>query len=67
MKPVIILLVLACAGLLWMRHDNSNLRTSFERANRVAGERKTTITILKKSAHRCRRAVASAKSGRRLL
>ena len=47
MKPVIILLALACAGLLWMRHDNSNLRTSFERANRVAGERKATITMLK--------------------
>lgn len=37
MKPVIILLALACAGLLWMRHDNSNLRASFERANRVSG------------------------------
>ena len=48
MKPVIILLALACAGLLWMRHDNSNLRASFERANRVAGERKMTITMLKK-------------------
>ncbi|MBF8333984.1 LysB family phage lysis regulatory protein, partial [Klebsiella pneumoniae] len=47
MKIVIILLALACAGLLWMRHDNSNLRASFERANRVAGERKTTITMLK--------------------
>ncbi|ELZ3149966.1 LysB family phage lysis regulatory protein [Klebsiella pneumoniae] len=47
MKIVILLLALVCAGLLWMRHDNSNLRTSFERANRVAGERKTTITMLK--------------------
>ena len=26
MKIVILLLALACAGLLWMRHDNSNLR-----------------------------------------
>ena len=51
MKIVILLLALACAGLLWMRHDNSNLRTSFERANRVAGERKTTITMLKNQLH----------------
>ena len=47
MKTVIILLALACADLLWMRHDNSNLRASFERANRVAGTQKTTITMLK--------------------
>ena len=47
MKIVILLLALACAGLLWMRHDNSNLRASFERANRVAGTQKTTITMLK--------------------
>ena len=46
MKIVIILLALACAGLLWMRHDYSNLRASFERANRVAGTQKTTITML---------------------
>ena len=46
MKTVIILLALACVGLLWMRHDNSNLRASFERANRVAGTQKTTITML---------------------
>lgn len=47
MKIVIILLALAGAGLLWMRHDNSNLRVSFERANRVAGTQKTTIIMLK--------------------
>ena len=47
MKIVIILLALAGAGLLWMRHDNSNLRASFERANRVAGTQKTTIIMLK--------------------
>ncbi|MFW8265272.1 LysB family phage lysis regulatory protein, partial [Klebsiella pneumoniae] len=28
MKIAILLLALACAGLLWMRHDNSNLRAS---------------------------------------
>lgn len=47
MKILLILLALACAGLLWVRHDNSNLRASFERASRVAGEQKTTIAMLK--------------------
>ncbi|MGI4546880.1 Rz-like lysis system protein LysB [Klebsiella pneumoniae] len=45
MKIVIILLALAGGGLLWMRHDNSNLRASFERANRVAGTQKTIIML----------------------
>ena len=35
MKIVILLLALACAGLLWMRHDNSNLRASFEQIGRA--------------------------------
>ena len=47
MKTLIILLVLAVTGLLWMRQENSTLRGSFERANRVAGERKNTIGMLK--------------------
>lgn len=64
MKTVIILLALACVGLLWMRHDNSNLRASFERANRVAGTQKTTIDHhAEKSAQRCRRAVAAQRAG----
>lgn len=55
MKTLIVLLVLAVAGLLWMRHENTNLIRSFERVNKVAGEQKTTITMLKnqlKTAHR---------------
>ncbi|MCX2866005.1 Rz-like lysis system protein LysB [Kluyvera cryocrescens] len=55
MKTLIVLLVLAVAGMFWMRHENTNLSRSFERANKVAGEQKTTITMLKnqlKTAHR---------------
>ncbi|MHC0462921.1 Rz-like lysis system protein LysB [Kosakonia cowanii] len=47
MKTLIILLVLAVTGLLWMRQENNTLRGSFERANRVAGEQKNTIGMLK--------------------
>lgn len=47
MKTAIILLALAVVGLLWLRHENSNLRTSFEKANRVATEQKTEIGMLK--------------------
>ena len=47
MKTLIILLVLAVTGLLWMRQENNTLRGSFERANRVAGEQKKTIGMLK--------------------
>lgn len=47
MKTLITLLVLAVAGLLWLRHENDNLRTSFVKANRVAGTQKTTIGMLK--------------------
>lgn len=39
--------VLACAGVLWLRHENSNLTRSLEKANRVASEQKTTIGMLK--------------------
>jgi len=47
MKTLIILLVLAVTGLLWMRQENSTLRGAFERANRVAGEQKNTLGMLK--------------------
>ncbi|EAZ5991684.1 LysB family phage lysis regulatory protein [Salmonella enterica] len=47
MKTLIVLLVLAVIGLLWMRHENGNLRESFDKASRVASEQKTTIGMLK--------------------
>lgn len=31
MKTIVVLLVLAVAGLLWMRHENTSLTRSFER------------------------------------
>lgn len=43
MKTVVILLCLAAVGLLWLRHENSNLSRSLEKANRVAGEQKRAI------------------------
>lgn len=46
MKMLIILLILACAGLVWMRHENSNLRTSFDKANSIATAQKKTIGML---------------------
>ncbi|OAT18846.1 Rz family phage spanin [Buttiauxella noackiae ATCC 51607] len=47
MKTLIILLLLAVAGLGWMKRENSTLLRSFEKANRVAGEQKTQITMLR--------------------
>lgn len=47
MKTLIILLLLAVAGLVWMKRENSTLTRSFEKANRVAGEQKTQITMLR--------------------
>ena len=47
MKILITLLMLAVLGLLWLRHENGNLTRSFETANRVASEQKTTIGMLK--------------------
>jgi len=38
---------LALAAVLWLRHENGNLRRSFDRANKVATEQKTTIGMLK--------------------
>lgn len=47
MKVIIVLLVLTVLGLLYMRHENGNLRLSFEKANRVASEQKTLTGMLK--------------------
>lgn len=47
MKTLVVLLVLAVLGLLWMRHENGNLRLSFDRANDVASQQKRTIGMLK--------------------
>ncbi|HHL2928246.1 Rz-like lysis system protein LysB [Citrobacter freundii] len=44
---IVILLVAALAGLLWLRHENENLSRSFEKANRVASAQKMTIGMLK--------------------
>ncbi|MEF4463048.1 Rz-like lysis system protein LysB [Escherichia coli] len=35
------------AVVLWLRHENGNLTRSFERANKVAGEQKNVIEMLK--------------------
>lgn len=43
MKTPIVLLMLAALGMAWLRHEHGNLSRSFERANRVATEQKTTI------------------------
>lgn len=47
MKVLIILLAGLLAVVLWLRHDNANLSRSFEKANRVTNEQKTTIGMLK--------------------
>lgn len=44
---IVILLVAALVGLLWLQHENENLSRSFEKANRVASAQKTTIGMLK--------------------
>lgn len=44
---MVTLLMFAIIGLLWLRHENSNLARSFATANRVASEQKTTIGLLK--------------------
>ncbi|WP_275163083.1 MULTISPECIES: Rz-like lysis system protein LysB [Citrobacter freundii complex] len=44
---IVIFLVVALAGLLWLRQENENLSRSFEKANRVASAQKTTIGMLK--------------------
>lgn len=50
MSRIIVMLVaasLALAAVLWLRHENGNLRRSFDKANKVATEQKTTIGMLK--------------------
>lgn len=47
MKTLFILLALAVLALLWMRHENTTLQASFDKANRVASEQKTLAGMLK--------------------
>ena len=47
MKPQSVLLVMAVLGLLWLRHENTRLSRSFERANKVADVQKSAIGMLK--------------------
>ncbi|EOV0648461.1 Rz-like lysis system protein LysB [Cronobacter turicensis] len=47
MKTLIVLLLLALAGLVWLGRENSTLARSFEKANRVADGQKTQIGMLK--------------------
>lgn len=47
MKAMLFLLAALIAVVLWQRHENGNLTRSFERANKVATEQKTTIGMLK--------------------
>lgn len=47
MKAQIFFLAVLFAVVLWLRHENTNLTRSFEKANRVASEQKTTIGMLK--------------------
>lgn len=47
MKTLFILLALAVLALLWMRHENTTLQASFDKANRVASEQKTLASMLK--------------------
>ena len=47
MKVLMIVLAGLLGVVLWLRHDNAALSRSFEKANRVASEQKTTIGMLK--------------------
>lgn len=47
MKLMLFLLAALMAVVLWQRHENGNLTRSFERANKVAGEQKNVIGMLK--------------------
>ncbi|HHA2343898.1 TPA: Rz-like lysis system protein LysB [Enterobacter hormaechei subsp. xiangfangensis] len=47
MKVMLFLLAALMAVVLWQRHENGNLTRSFERANKVAGEQKNVIGMLK--------------------
>jgi len=47
MKATMFLLAALVAVVLWQRHENGNLTRSFERANKVAGEQRNVIGMLK--------------------
>ena len=50
MSRFIVMLIaagLALAAVLWLRHENGNLRRSFDRANKIATEQKNVIEMLK--------------------
>ncbi|EOI5799721.1 Rz-like lysis system protein LysB [Cronobacter dublinensis] len=47
MKTLIVLLLLALAGLVWLGRENSMLARSFEKSNRVADGQKRQIEMLK--------------------
>ncbi|EOC0435176.1 LysB family phage lysis regulatory protein [Cronobacter dublinensis] len=47
MKTLIVLLLLALAGLVWLGRENSTLARSFEKANRMADGQKRQIEMLK--------------------
>ncbi|MGK3191681.1 Rz-like lysis system protein LysB [Enterobacter soli] len=47
MKVTLFLVAALIGVVLWQRHENGNLTRSFERANKVATEQKTTIGMLK--------------------
>ncbi|PJG62661.1 protein lysB [Yersinia kristensenii] len=47
MKTLIVLLILAVFGVLWLCDENDKLSRSLEGANRVTNEQKSTINMLK--------------------
>ncbi|CNL09212.1 Rz-like lysis system protein LysB [Yersinia kristensenii] len=47
MKTLIVLLILAVFGVLWLCDENDKLSQSLEGANRVTNEQKSTINMLK--------------------
>ena len=51
MTVLVVLLSLALAGLFLVKHKNASLRASLDRANNVASEQQTTITMLKNQLH----------------
>lgn len=52
MKTLIVLLLLALAGLVWLGRENSTLSRSFEKANHVADGQKRQNRNAEKSAQR---------------
>lgn len=51
MIVLVVLLSLAVSCLFLEKHKNASLRASLDRANNVASEQQTTITVLKKQLH----------------